>query len=161
MKIIKNNKQVNKDIISKVIKDSWAEIDRLSKFIEVLRQDDFDNSAVEDALQSIIDAYLICAGQLEPLASTEVSDLGTIDFEFDPANNEFQDKPELDVQAIQPDDQSINQVAQPIEEPVSVEDGLNNPNILPRDHFEKFEYFVDFDEPIGDALTDEDLYPSE
>ena len=54
-----------------------------------------------------------------------------------------------------------------IEEPVSIPEESkveNIPEINILDEFESeatsepFEYFVDFDEPIGEPLTDDDLY---
>jgi hypothetical protein len=101
---------------------------------------------VEEIFQGLIDAYLINIGQLELFLQennyVEVPDVEEIKIEEPKEEKEAEDVK---------DEEEIEEVIE-TEEEAEVKE-----TETPRD-FEAFEYFVDFDEPEGEALTDKDLY---
>lgn len=152
MKLLKEE-QINKEalpitFITSFVSRGWEEVGMLKEQIKALK-DEFGGKSiekVEEIFQGLIDAYLINIGQLELFLQennyVEVPDVEEIKVEEPEEEKETEDTK---------DEEEIEEVIE-TEEETEVEE-----TETPRD-FEAFEYFVDFDEPEGEALTDKDLY---
>jgi hypothetical protein len=104
---------------------------------------------IEEIFQGLIDAYLINIGQLELFLH----------------ENDYVEVPEIEEEKVEePTEEEIEEVEEAEEEEVEIEDEVEvevEPQKVVKNvpaDFEAFEYFVDFDEPSGEALTDDDLY---
>lgn len=127
---------VNKSFIDELIANGWQEIENLQKQISAINSNSDNGSLVLKFLNSLLTSYYVFTGNLENLDNINVS-----------TNNVIIDNSALN------NDKSV---VEPIEdaEPVDVVTTV----AAAKDNFEPFEYFVDFDEPIGTPLSDEDLY---
>jgi hypothetical protein len=104
---------------------------------------------IEEIFQGLIDAYLINIGQLELFLH----------------ENDYVEVPEIEEEKVEePVEEEETEEAEEAEEEVEIEDEVEvevEPQKIVKNvpaDFEAFEYFVDFDEPSGEALTDDDLY---
>jgi hypothetical protein len=105
---------------------------------------------IEEIFQGLIDAYLINIGQLELFLH----------------ENDYVEVPEIEEEkAEEPvEEEETEEVEEETEEEVEIDDEVEvevEPQKVVKNvpaDFEAFEYFVDFDEPEGEALTDDDLY---
>jgi hypothetical protein len=140
------------DFISK----GWEEVGYLKADIEAIKQSFKGTKKVEELIQSLVDAYLVCIGQLE----AHIHDKNYIEYPEESGLGETK-KETLE------EDLNITVNTEKIEvkvEPEQVEEieeikVTKNPEIKEKD-IEEFEYFVDFDEPdlTQPKLTDDDLY---
>ena len=131
------------DFLSELESKCWQEIEQLQAQIANLA-DGQTNDRLRQLLKNLLTSYYVFTGGIENLAVKPIND--TVVSETDTAPEEviLNSEPEL----------SINEP-----EAVVSEDSFSS--LEASDNYEiadPFEYFVDFDEPIGDPVTDEDLY---
>ena len=158
MKILKENKIMQEELpitfITSFVSRGWEEVGMLKEQIKALKSEFKNIDKIEEILQGLIDAYLINIGQLELfLHDNDYVEVPNI--EEQEAESKALEKEDIEDEDIE--DEEIEDVIK-IETDKPEEDEA--PIIMhqaPKD-FEAFEYFVDFDEPSGDALTDDDLY---
>lgn len=176
MKILKESKE-NLPIafLTDFISKGWEEVGYLKADIEAIKEAYKGTKPIEDLIQDLIDAYLVCIGQLEAhlhdkkyLDYPEESGLSGTKLEEELELKISTDKIEIKTEKNTPVD--INEdddiITIGVEE-VAAEDEFEPP-VQPAvakeapevDVGETFEYFVDFDEPdmTQPKLTDEDLY---
>jgi hypothetical protein len=123
----------------------------LKEQIKALKEE-FDGKGIEkieEIFQGLIDAYLINIGQLELFLH----------------ENDYVEVPEIEEEKVEdPVEEEETEEVEESEEEVEIEDEVEvevEPQKIVKNvpaDFEAFEYFVDFDEPEGEALTDDDLY---
>ncbi len=179
MKVIKESKEnLPVSFLTDFISKGWEEVGYLKANIEAIKQSFKGTKKVEDLIQSLVDAYLVCIGQLE----AHISDKNYIDYpeesglglneeleikvisdkeveisssdETIAAGKVDQKENKLVVTTLESDDKEEAEVEEEIEE---VEEKT------PAKEIDPFEYFVDFDEPdmSEPKLTDEDIYGKE
>ena len=179
MKILKESKE-NLPIafLTDFISKGWEEVGYLKADIEVIRETYKGTKPIEDLIQDLIDAYLVCIGQLEAhlqdknyLDYPEESGLSGAKLEEDLEIKVSADKVEIKTEKTTPvevnekDDIITIGVDKVSEEPqVKVDDSklaMSDEDVARVN--EPFEYFVDFDEPdmSQPKLTDKDLYDEE
>ncbi len=141
---LKDKITITKDFLSDLEMKSWQEIEHLQSQIANIDATE-ENLKVIQLLKNLLTSYYVFTGGLENLsdekATTKVMNCPKqVDTETKVAKAI---EPEVSYDDIYEDD---------LFEPVAVEkqDVVNE--------IEPFEYFVDFDEPIGEPLSDEDLY---
>jgi hypothetical protein len=176
MKILKESKE-NLPIafLTDFISKGWEEVGYLKADIEAIKEAYKGTKPIEGLIQDLIDAYLVCIGQLEAhlhdnkyLEYPEESGLSGTKLEEELELKISSDKIEIKTEKTTPVDVNeeddiitigIDEDATEaeIEPPVQPENKDNKPTVGPG---EAFEYFVDFDEPdmTQPKLTDEDLY---
>lgn len=131
--------------ITSFVSRGWEEVGMLKEQIKALKEE-FGGKGIEkieEIFQGLIDAYLINIGQLELFLH----------------ENDYVEVPEIEEEKVEEpveEEETEEEVGIDDEVEVEVEPQKIVKNV-PAD-FEAFEYFVDFDEPEGKALTDEDLY---
>lgn len=148
---LKDKILITKDFLHELESKSWQEIEVLQNQIANIA-DNEENATVLQLLKSLLTSYYVFIGGLENLTNNDL----------------------LSQSAVYKD-LSITDNSQPLE-PVAVADVpkelldgtfevspstqvIKTPqNVEEETIFEPFEYFVDFDEPSGEPISDEDLY---
>lgn len=175
----------------------WEDVGYLKETIKSINENFSGTKKVEDLLQALVDAYLVCIGQLElhlqakDYLDTDIKEALTEDVDIHIEGNEVHiadnsgeevaiipvepaaaeevpaecEGPECD---IPPVEANISPVVEPAEEPIAADDGEFNtpfefdaPEAEGARKFEKPEvadFFVDFDEPVGEPVTEKELY---
>lgn len=133
---LKDKIEVTDEFLNELISKSWQEADILKQQIANININTSRGSEVAKLLKNTCTSYYVLIGCLEELLCKE-------EISFDKLENP----------AAEP-------VVQSIEEPaLESDDFITTPiDVDIDDVSEPFEYFVDFDEPIGDPISDEDLY---
>lgn len=173
MKILKESKETLPiAFLTDFISKGWEEVGYLKADIEAIKEAYKGTKPIEDLIQDLIDAYLVCIGQLEAhlhdkkyLDYPEESGLSGTKLEEELELKISTDKIEIKTEKNTPVD--INEdddiITIGVEE-IATEDEFEpsgKPPIASDDpDVETFEYFVDFDEPdmSQPKLTDADIY---
>lgn len=149
MKILKEEQIRQEELpitfITSFVSRGWEEVGMLKEQIKALKEE-FGGKGIEkieEIFQGLIDAYLINIGQLELFLH----------------ENDYVEVPEIEEEKVEePVEEEETEEEVEIEDEVEMEvEPQKIVKNVPAD-FEAFEYFVDFDEPEGEALTDDDLY---
>ena len=135
---LKNKISVTKDFLEEMTSKSWQEIESLKSQISSIAGATEQDKALVQLLDTLLTNYYVFTGCLENLIT---------DFDNMPSNScepiAIENIPiEVEPAVLT---KSSNEVVEP-----AISDEIED--------FEPFEYFVDFDEPVGEKLTDEDLY---
>lgn len=136
---LKDKIPVTIDLLNELASKGWQEIEYLQTQLANLD----DNQALKQLLQNLITSYYVFVGGLENLqAGTTIPTDVSIDIieQPVPAKVEYQEKAK---------EAEIPDLTNYCQNEVTATTILDS---------EPFEYFVDFDEPIGEPLSDEDLY---
>ena len=174
----------------------WDDVGYLKETIKSISESFSGTKKVEELLQALVDAYLVCIGQLEAhlqakdYLDTDLDNKLTEDVDIHIDGNEVNitddsgevvatvpvesaaeetpaecEGPECEVPAVEVE---MPTVVEPTEEPIVADDGeFNTPfefDAPEADDVRKFEkpevadFFVDFDDPIGEPITEKDLY---
>ena len=169
----------------------WDDVGYLKETINSIKENFSGTKKVEELLQALIDAYLVCIGQLELhlqqkdyLDTEDIKDLKeAVDIHIDGNEVTIADASGEDVAVI-----PVNPEAEtaPIEtpvcdgpecevppaevniEPIVADDGeFNTPfefdapeaeNVRKFEKPEVADFFVDFDDPVGEPVTEKELY---
>lgn len=140
---LKDKIQITKDYVENVAEKGWQEIKNLQNQVSNIEVKSINAGKFIQLLNNLITSYYVFVGGLETLASEPMAQV----------TDNFETK--------------IDDIDNIIEEPVSQETkAQDDKRILSVDYdtefddavSEPFEYLVDFDEPIGDPISDEDLY---
>ena len=172
MKVLKESKETLPiAFLTDFISKGWEEVGYLKADIEAIREAYKGTKPIEDLIQDLIDAYLVCIGQLEAhlndkkyLDFPEDSGLGSAKLEEDLELKVSADKIEIKTEKTTPVE--VNEEDDLItigidKEPVEAKFDTIEPqpvNKKPIADEDQFEYFCDFDEPVGPAPTDDDIY---
>lgn len=135
---VKTKVPVSQELIDDLISKGWQEIENLQNQIAILDLDSNGALSLQQTLKNLLTSYYVFTGSLEGA--------------------------ELQTGQTEPDIKEYGQLETPEEPnlPVGVPEDdfaeVDLPNATV--DFEPFEFFVDFDEPTGEPLTDKDLYNS-
>lgn len=142
---LKSKIQVDKDFLNALLTKSWQEIEQLQNQLTNIEANK-DNTPTIYLLNNLLTSYYVFAGGLENLlegTKVPMQEINALNQETLPENNTLYDDIDID--------------AASFKEPSSYE--LNtSKNKVAKNDFEPFEYFVDFDDPSGDPISDEELY---
>ena len=143
---LKDKLTINKEFLADLETKGWQEIEHLQNQIANIETSQ-ENTQLIQLFKNLLTSYYIFVGGLENLGDNKqaIIDKVCLDKEQTSApvekavgNDDYRDEP--------CEDDSFEQVF------AEKQDSATEPDIEP------FEYFVDFDEPIGEPLSDEDLY---
>lgn len=172
MKILKESKEALPiAFLTDFISKGWEEVGYLKADIEAIKEAYKGTKPIEDLIQDLIDAYLVCIGQLE----AHLHDNKYLDYPEESGLSGTKLEEELELK-VAPDQIVIKtEKTTPVE--INEEDDLiiiGVDETAPEAEIEApeaatapaepvgepFEYFVDFDEPdmSQPKLTDQDLY---
>ena len=132
--VLKDKIKIDKNFINELIAKSWEDSESIQNQIDSIEVDSAIAAKTVSLLKELLTSYYVFTGCLENL-ETEPIEL------VKPVNTT---KPEILI---------------PESPEVTPEDIIDTPETaLDKDEIEPFEYFVDFDDPVGEPLTDDDLY---
>ena len=133
--VLKDKIKVDNNFINDLITKSWQDSESIQNQINSIEVDSPQAAKVVKLLKDLLTGYYVFTGCLESLEQEPITVI-----EPEPI---FAEEP-ISIPE-EPTDAEVSDI-KAIEE-------LDNETIS-----EPFEYFVDFDEPTGDPLTDDDLY---
>jgi hypothetical protein len=137
---------VSDELINNLIANGWQEIENLQNQINNIEVNP-RNTQVIQLLKNLLTSYYVFTGGLENLTNTDKPNSLVIEEPVE-TFQAFQVK-ELDNTVKKSSSTSLEKY---------FDDNVDIKNSTPEESFEPFEYFVDFDEPTGEPLSDEDLY---
>lgn len=143
---LKDKILITKDFLNELEAKGWQEIEYLQAQIANIAE---DNKEVIQLLKNLLTSYYVFTGELENLNDenkfivSTADKVYTKDKDIIAVNNTRKEVIPIDAEFDEPDNFFI-EPAKPVH--------------ADNETFEPFEYFVDFDEPIGEPLSDEDLY---
>ena len=140
---LKDKIDITRELLSELEIKSWQEIEHLQTQIANVAEGPV-NDKLRQLFKNLLTSYYVFAGGIETLLSEP--------------NYETQ-KPAKAVLAVATGEDSIETIDEPVtgSSPVDFTKGESD-NVNSYEVSEPFEYFVDFDEPIGNPISDEDLY---
>lgn len=139
--VLKNKIKVDNNFINDLITKSWLDSESIQNQIDSIEVDSSVAAKTVKLLKDLLTSYYVFTGCLETLENEPTEITKSAEFV----------KPEV----------SVSETPTIIpEEPVKIEVPATDMLIKLEDNndSEPFEYFVDFDEPTGEPLTDDDLY---
>lgn len=195
-KLTESKEKLPISFLTDFVSRGWDDIGYLKETIKSISESFSGTKKVEELLQALVDAYLVCIGQLEAhlqakdYLDTDIDNKLTEDVDIHIDSDEVSitddsgekvatvpvesaaeetpaecEGPECDVP---PAEVEIQTVVEPIEEPIAADDGeFNTPfefDAPEADGVRKFEkpevadFFVDFDDPVGEPITEKELY---
>ena len=142
--VLKDKIKVDKNFINDLITKSWEDSESIQNQIDSIEIDSEVAAKAVKLLKDLLTSYYVFTGCLENLENEPIEVV-------EPIKPAKVTKPEV----IVPEKLTIIP-----EEPVKVMPDIDIFSELDTDEAdsEPFEYFVDFDEPVGEPLTDDDLY---
>jgi hypothetical protein len=175
MKILKESKEALPiAFLTDFISKGWEEVGYLKADIEAIKEAYKGTKPIEALIQELIDAYLVCIGQLE----AHLQDKNYLDYPEESGLSGAKLEEDLEIKVSADKVEIKTEETTPVE--VNEEDdiitiGVDEPKVKFDDSKlamsdedvarvnEPFEYFVDFDEPdmSQPKLTDKDLYDEE
>ena len=195
-KLTESKEKLPISFLTDFVSRGWDDVGYLKETIKSISESFSGTKKVEELLQALVDAYLVCIGQLEAhlqakdYLDTDLDNKLTEDVDIHIDSDEVHitdnsgeevatipvesvveetpvkcDGPECEVPSVEVE---IPTVVEPEEEPIAADDGeFNTPfefDAPEADGVRKFEkpevadFFVDFDDPIGEPVTEKDLY---
>lgn len=139
--VLKDKIRINNNFINDLISKSWQDSESIQNQIDSIEVDSPQATKVVKLLRDLLTSYYVFTGCLETLENEPTEITKSAEFV----------KPEV----------SVSETPTIIpEELVKIEVPATDMLIELEDNndSEPFEYFVDFDEPTGEPLTDDDLY---
>lgn len=133
---LKDKLNATTELLNELENKGWQEVEYLQAQISNLAEGPINNK-LRQLLKNLLTSYYVFTGGIETLASEPIN------------NSPIEEEPKVEVEP-----EII------ITEP-EIEVQEDDYSIKANDDYEvsePFEYFVDFDEPIGEPLTDKDLY---
>ena len=195
-KLTESKEKLPISFLTDFVSRGWDDVGYLKETIKSISESFSGTKKVEELLQALVDAYLVCIGQLEAhlqakdYLDTDIDNKLTEDVDIHIDGNEVSitddsgeevatvpvepaveetsaecEGPECDVP---PAEVEMPAVVEPEEEPIATDDGeFNTPfefDAPEADGVRKFEkpevadFFVDFDDPVGEPITEKELY---
>ena len=145
---LKDKIQITKEFLNDLEVKSWQEIEQLQAQIANIELSE-DSTKVVQLLKNLLTSYYVFAGGLENL-NDDIKVVKVASF----TDKVCSDKELITAKAKEEpitNDSTLDEIDDFLDEPAKTEttdDGS----------FKPFEYFVDFDEPTGEPLTDDDIY---
>ena len=195
-KLTESKEKLPISFLTDFVSRGWDDVGYLKETIKSISESFSGTRKVEELLQALVDAYLVCIGQLEAhlqakdYLDTDIDSKLTEDVDIHIDSDEVHitdnsgeevatipvesvaeetpvecEGPECDVP---PAEVEIPAVVEPAEEPIAADNGeFNTPfefDAPEADGVRKFEkpevadFFVDFDDPVGEPITEKELY---
>ena len=195
-KLTESKEKLPISFLTDFVSRGWDDVGYLKETIKSISESFSGTKKVEELLQALVDAYLVCIGQLEAhlqakdYLDTDLDNKLTEDVDIHIDGNEVsitddsgEEVATIPVESaaedtsaecegsecgVPPAEIEISTVVEPTEEPIAADDGeFNTPfefDAPEADGVRKFEkpevadFFVDFDDPVGEPITEKELY---
>lgn len=159
------------EVLTANVADGWEKVGAIKAQIEGLTDSFEDTEKVVSYLEALQDAYLVFLGQMEAL----IADQGEIKIE-EPVEEEAAVEAPVEETEVAVEAEEVIPEEEVVEESVNLNkefhdinkknasenDSENlslNESYTPAESKESWEYFCEFEEPVGEKYTDADLYP--
>lgn len=150
--LLKDKIKADKSFISDLIAKSWEDSESIQNQINSIEVDSATAEKVVQLLKELLTSYYVFTGCLENLENEPIEVIKPKAVVPEPIV-----VPETTVKAEIPEYRvSADNVDMDV--PVTSFNSTYNDEIYTDTTSEPFEYFVDFDDPVGEPLTDDDLY---
>lgn len=141
---LKDKIKITDEYLQELISKSWHESENLQRQIKALNVISSRDAKVVELLKQLLTNYQIFIGCLEGLSEETFEEVKTKavlpEFESEPAVSDVVIEENLTDEITSLEMNSTDTLMESVEVQ------------------EPFEYFVDFDDPVGEPLTDKDLY---
>lgn len=124
---------ITTELLNELITKSWSEIENIQTQLANL-----DNPTIKQLLKNLLTSYYVFVGGLENFQTSQTDENSFTTDNIEPVKEE-------DTKSAVSDKTDL------------VDFHLNSTQVLEALN-EPFEYFIDFDEPVGEPISDEDLY---
>ena len=141
---LKDKITITDEYLQELISKSWHESENLQRQIKALNVISSKDAKVVELLKQLLTNYQIFIGCLEGLSEETFEEVKT-----KAVLPEFESEPVVSEVVI---DESLT------DEITFLETNSTDTLIESVEVQEPFEYFVDFDDPVGEPITDKDLY---
>lgn len=150
--LLKDKIKADKSFISDLIAKSWEDSESIQNQINSIEVDSATAEKVVQLLKELLTSYYVFTGCLENLENEPIEVIKPKAVVSEPiVVPEATVKTEIPEYVVSTD--SID-----MDVPVTRFNSTYNDEIYTDTTSEPFEYFVDFDDPVGEPLTDDDLY---
>lgn len=167
IKLNESKEELPISFLTAFVSDGWDKVGNLKDEITAIRKEFAGTKKVEDVIQDLIDAYLVCIGRMEAY----LEDKNYIEY---PDESKLDEIKESLTEAILPEEPVAREVEKAIivndPELDAIKDDFNPIDLVPEDNEIEVDvseksfdnaFDMDFDAPIGEKLTDDDLYPQQ
>lgn len=141
---LKDKIKITDEYLQELISKSWHESENLQRQIKALNVISSKDAKVVELLKQLLTSYQIFIGCLEGLSEETFEEVKT-----KAVLPEFESEPVVSEVVI---DESLT------DEITFLETNSTDTLMESVEVQEPFEYFVDFDDPVGEPITDKDLY---
>lgn len=129
---------IDKGYLNELINKNWQDIENLQRQINSLSDEDFKTIELKKLLNNLLTSYYVFTGCTENILANFDDKISSNIIAQDNLNIESNIVNKIETNMVNPIDYNINSCNKETD-------------------FEPFEYFVDFDDPIGEKPTDEDI----
>jgi hypothetical protein len=150
--LLKDKIKADKSFISDLIAKSWEDSESIQNQINSIEVDSATAEKVVQLLKELLTSYYVFTGCLENLENEPIEVIKPKTVVPEPIV-----VPETAVKAEIPE-YRVSADNVDIDATVTSFNSTYNDEIYTDTTSEPFEYFVDFDDPVGEPLTDDDLY---
>jgi hypothetical protein len=150
--ILKDKIKADKSFINDLIAKSWEDSESIQNQINSIDIDSAMAEKVVQLLKELLTSYYVFTGCLENLENEPIEVIKPEAVVSEPIV-----VPEATVKAEIPE-YVVSTDSIDMDVPVTRFNSTYNDEIYTDTTSEPFEYFVDFDDPVGEPLTDDDLY---
>jgi hypothetical protein len=150
--ILKDKIKADKSFINDLIAKSWEDSESIQNQINSIDIDSAMAEKVVQLLKELLTSYYVFTGCLENLENEPIEVIKPEAVVSEPIV-----VPEATVKAEIPE-YAVSTDSIDMDVPVTRFNSTYNDEIYTDTTSEPFEYFVDFDDPVGEPLTDDDLY---
>ena len=141
---LKDKIKITDEYLQELVSKSWHESENLQRQIKALNVISSKDAKVVELLKQLLTSYQIFIGCLEGLSEETFEEVKT-----KAVLPEFESEPVVSEVVI---DESLT------DEITFLETNSTDTLMESVEVQEPFEYFVDFDDPVGEPITDKDLY---
>lgn len=170
MKLQESKEKLPLSFLTDFVSRSWDSLGLLKQEIAAIKEEFSGTKKVEELMQGIVDAYLVCIGQLELHMQNNdylefPEEAKTESLALKESTPERQDGEAPAIEEGKEHETQPSPAASADSEDVEIELNTETANASADakadEHSDDFEYFCDFDEPSGEAITDDELYQAE
>ena len=144
--------ELSTTFLTSLISEGWDRVGTIKEQILTIQNEFKGYERVITALQGLMDSYLVCIGQIEAVLDDE-SGIASAD-----TDDDFENAAAPIVKVVDKEDRADALTSKVAGADSQVAKDAPLVRVRTTEPAEQFEYFVDFDEPVGSPLTDEDIY---
>ena len=151
---LKDKLKVDTELLNELTQKSWQEIEYLQSHIANIEDVD-ENTAIVQLLKNLLASYYVFIGNMECLYDNDSVLLEPI---INKKQSSVLNSSKVDFPDEASQENTVADYSFEEEDNFETVENTDESTVSTSAQAEPFEYFVDFDDPVGSPLTDEDLY---